>query len=111
MDWISISVIICLSLFIYFTVRVDGFQDKQPEPPPVFLTLETIKALESYCFRTLEENKDYIDHSMSTKLQNYIKRFRYIINTHEGDDNSISYKFTMLESHKLHLLIEDINNS
>jgi hypothetical protein len=98
-------------LVIYFTVKIDGFQNKPAvTEPATFLTLIVVKELEKYCTRILEENKDRADNKI-VKLQNHIQRLRDIINKHEGDDDTITYKFTMLEAFHIHVLIDAIDKS
>jgi hypothetical protein len=109
MDLIIISVIIGLALIVYFTVKFDGFQDK-PATAPVFIPISVIKDMETYATRVMEENKDTSDKRI-IKLQNHIQRLRNIIDKHEGGDDTITYKITMIEVFHIHTLVDDIVGS
>lgn len=109
MDLIIISAIICLSLIIYFTVKLDGFQDKPATAtaPVTFIPIRAIKEMENYSSRVIEENKDKSNNKI-LKLQNHNQRLRNIIDKHEGADDTITYKITMIEVFHIHTLIDDI---
>lgn len=111
-EYITFAVIIAIAIYVYRTIRAEGFQNQvnQANQP---ITKESLQKVVEYFNRLIEEKKDSTHSTIRqyiASLQDSVGKLTGVLDATPGDDSSIVHDISMQEVFNMHVAADMIKD-
>jgi len=107
--YITLAVIIGIAIYVYTTIRAEGFQNQANQP----ITKESLQKVVDYFNRLIDEKKESTHSTVRqyiAGLQDSVQKLTGVLAATPGDDSSLVHAISMQEVFNMHVAADMIKD-